>query len=89
MSITWITAWQSESTWALDSAIALLVVDGITAVGVYDVPIHLHETVKVELKVWVVEEKEASAEVDAEASGDDAPATEPVAATTEGETESA
>ncbi|MFG0316779.1 MAG: 50S ribosomal protein L9 [Planctomycetota bacterium JB042] len=60
----------------------------IKHVGVYDVPIHLHETVKLDLKVWVVAEKAATAEVEADATaeGGEPAAAETAAAATEGAT---
>jgi len=48
---------------------AVKLIEPIKHVGVYDVPIQLHETVRVEFKVWVVEEKAASADVAAPADG--------------------
>lgn len=57
----------------------------IKHVGVYDVPIHLHETIKVELKVWVVAEKAASAEVGEAESDGEAAAPAPSGEEVEGE----
>ncbi len=76
---------------AVDARVVKLA-DPIKHVGVYDVPIHLHETVKIDLKVWVVAEKEASADVDAEATADggepaEAATTEAATTTGEGETD--
>lgn len=39
---------------------AVRLVEPIKEVGVYTVPIHLHESVRVEIKVWVVAEKETA-----------------------------
>ncbi len=47
---------------------AIKLMEPIKEVGVYNVPVVLHDSVKTELKVWVVEEKAASAEVPAEVS---------------------
>lgn len=41
---------------------AIKLVEPIKEIGVYNVPIQLHDDVRAEIKVWVVEEKEASAE---------------------------
>lgn len=43
---------------------AVRLAEPIKAIGRYEVPIHLHDDHKCELKVWVVEEKEVGDEVD-------------------------
>ena len=52
--------------------------DPIKEIGRYEVPIQLHEEIRVDLKVWVVEEKSVSDEVEA-TEGSEAPA-DPAAA---------
>lgn len=62
---------------------AVKLAEPIKHVGVYDVPIHLHETIKLELKVWVVAEKAVSAEVAPESPAE--PGAEAETASSEGE----
>lgn len=55
---------------------AVRLADPIKEVGRYEVPLFLHEEVRVEIKLWVVEEKAAEAAAAAAAEGEPAATTE-------------